>query len=74
MDLNGSMPKISDLNESERSRAKVNSKGEVLCLWCEKNPAKVSEYGMLRRCNECEKIKDYNVMVMIDEPSGRRSY
>lgn len=67
------MPKIEDLNESERDRAKVNSKGIVLCLHCEKNPAKISEYGMLRKCDECSKEK-YNVMVMIDEPSGRRSY
>ena len=73
MDLYGSM-KISDLNPLERKRVKVDKKGTVLCLWCEKNPAKVSEYGILRRCNECEKIKDYNVIVSIDEPGGRRSY
>lgn len=67
------MPKLSDLNESERSRAKVDKNGTVLCLQCEKNPAKVSEYGMLRKCDECSKEK-YHVMVSIDEPSGRRTY
>ena len=67
------MPKISDINESERSRAKVDKNGNVLCLHCEKNLANISEYGMLRKCETCEKEK-YNVMVSIDEPSGRRSY
>ena len=67
------MPKISDLNESERSRAKVNSKGIVLCLECENYPAKISEYGMLRRCSHCEKLK-FGPTISIDEPSGRRSY
>jgi uncharacterized protein YuzB (UPF0349 family) len=65
--------KLSDLNESERLRAKVDKNGTVLCIWCEKNPAKVSEYGMLRKCDECSKEK-YNVMISIDEPSGRRTY
>lgn len=65
--------KLSDLNESERSRAKVDKNGNVLCLMCGKNPAKVSEYGMLRKCPSCEKEK-YNVMVSIDEPNGRKSY
>ena len=65
--------KLSDLNESERLRAKVDKDGNVLCIWCNKNPAKVSEYGMLRKCETCEKEK-YNVMVSIDEPSGRKMY
>ena len=73
MDLYGSM-KISDLNPLERKRVKVDKKGNVLCLWCDKNPANISEYGMLRKCDACEKIKDYNVMVSVDEPGGRRSY
>jgi len=73
MDLYSNMPTIKDLNESEISRAKVNSKGIVLCLICEKNPAKVNEYGMLRRCNHCEKLK-FGPIISIDEPSGRRSY
>lgn len=67
------MPKIEDLNESERDRAKVNDKGIVLCLHCNKNPAKISEYGMLRKCDECEK-KTFGPIVSINEPSGRRSY
>lgn len=67
------MPYLKDLDESEKLRAKTNSRGEILCLHCNKNPAKISEYGMLRKCDECSKEK-YNVMVMIDEPSGRRTY
>lgn len=67
------MPKIEDLNESERSRAVVNKDGEVLCLHCNKNKAKISEYGMLRKCDECEK-KTFGPIVSISEPSGRRTY
>lgn len=67
------MPKIEDLNESERDRAKVNDKGIVLCLHCNKNPAKISEYGMLRKCDECSKL-NFGPIVSINEPSGRRSY
>ena len=67
------MPKIEDLNESERDRAKVNDKGIVLCLHCNKNPAKISEYGMLRKCDECSKL-NFGPIVSISEPSGRRSY
>jgi len=67
------MPKITDINEAERDRAKVNSKGIVLCIHCEKYPAKISEYGMLRACSKCEGIQR-GPTVSIDEPSGRRSY
>lgn len=67
------MPKIEDINESERDRVKVDKDGIVLCLWCEKNPAKVSEYGMLRKCDECSKL-NFGPTVRIDEPSGRRTY
>ena len=74
MGLYGNMPKLNDLNESEKLRAIVNKDGIVMCLFCEKNPAIVNEYGMLRKCDECERKKDYNVIVSIDEPSGRRSY
>ena len=64
--------KLSDLDKSERSRAKVNSKGEVLCLMCEKNPARVSEYGMLRKCIECEKER-FGPMVVCDDQCGRKT-
>lgn len=67
------MPKLTDLNEDERTRCKVNSKGEVLCIYCNKNPAKISEYGMLRKCDECSKL-NFGPIVSINEPSGRRSY
>jgi uncharacterized CHY-type Zn-finger protein len=69
----GDMPKLKDINEAERDRAKVNSKGIVLCIHCEKYPSKISEYGMLRRCTHCEGMK-FGPTVSIDEPSGRRSY
>ena len=65
--------KLSDLNKSERLRAKVDKNVTVLCLQCQKNPAKVSEYGMLRKCDECSKL-NFGPIVRIDEPSGRRTY
>lgn len=68
------MAKLNDLNDNEKIRAVLDKDGNVLCLYCEKNLAKISEYGMLRKCDACEKIKDYNVMVSIDEPNGRRMY
>lgn len=67
------MPKIKDLNESEKDRAIIDKNGIVLCLHCEKNPAKISEYGMLRKCDECEKER-FGPMVTISEPNGMRSY
>lgn len=73
MDLYGNMFKLKDLSESERPRAKVDSKGNVLCLHCEKNPAKVNEYGMLRKCDECQKEK-FGPMVTMIEGGGMKYY
>lgn len=67
------MPKLKDLNESERERAKVNKSGIVLCIECEKHPAKISEYGMLRRCSHCEKLT-FGPTVRISELNGIKSY
>lgn len=68
------MLKLSDLNESERQRAKVDKNGEVLCLWCEKNPAKVSEYGMIRKCDECEKKETRYGFAIINEFGKNKHY
>lgn len=67
------MIRLQDINEAERDRAKVNKKGEVLCLHCEKYPAKISEYGMLRKCSNCEG-KQFGPTVMINESGGRKYY
>ena len=67
------MPKLNDLNETERERAITDKKGNVLCIHCEKNQANISDYGMLRACDECSK-KTRGPIISIDEPSGRRSY
>lgn len=67
------MLKLSDLNEAERDRAKVNSKGIVLCIECLKNPAKVNEIGMLRKCDECSKER-FGPMISISESNGQRYY
>lgn len=67
--------KLTDLAECEKKEAILDTKGRVLCPSCEKRLAKVTEYGMIRNCNKCGEVKnDYNVMVMVDEPNGRRSY
>lgn len=66
------VPKIEDLNESEKHRAKLDKDGNVLCIECEKNLAKISEYGMIRRCDECANKKYF--FVSMDEPGGRKYY
>lgn len=69
------MPKISDLHPSEIESAILDSKGNVMCPVCKKRQAIITDYGMIRNCQNCKDIKEeYNVMVMIDEPGGRRSY
>lgn len=67
------MYKLKDLNESERDRAKINSKGVVLCIECNEYPAKISEYGMLRRCDECSKI-NFGPIVKTMEGGVMKSY
>lgn len=64
---------MDDLNEFERKDAVLDSKNRVLCPVCKKRLAIVTEYGMVRTCNKCERPK-CNIMVSIDEPSGRRYY
>lgn len=74
MDLNGNM-RITDLAEHEKKYAKVDSEGFILCPECNKELAPDNEYGIIKRCPICEKKERYyNVMVMVDEPNGRRSY
>lgn len=68
------MAKLNDLNESERKRVTLDNDGNVLCIYCLKNLAKVSDYGMLRKCDECEKKKDYNVMAIINEHGSKKYY
>ena len=63
---------INDINESERNRV-VIKKGKIVCIFCEKNKTKISEYGMLRACTKCEGRKR-GPTISIDEPNGRRSY
>jgi uncharacterized CHY-type Zn-finger protein len=67
------MAKLTDLNECERERAKVNKKGVVLCLQCEKYPAKISEYGMLRKCTRCQKER-FGPMVRTMEGGVMKNY
>lgn len=67
------MAKLNDLCISEKKRAILDKRGNVLCLFCEKNLAKVSEYGMIRKCTKCSKLT-FGPMVSMDEPGGRKSY
>jgi len=69
------MSKINDLNESEIKNAILDSEGNILCPVCEKRQAIITDYGMIRNCQNCKDIKEeYNVMVSIDEPGGRKMY
>ena len=65
--------KLNEINESERDRAKLDKDGNVLCLHCEKNLAKISEYGMLRKCDECEN-KSHAPMVRTMEHGKMKIY
>jgi uncharacterized CHY-type Zn-finger protein len=67
--------KLSDLAEYEKKLAKVDKKGNILCPECNKELAPNNEYGIIKMCPICKKKERYyNVMVMLDEPSGRRTY
>lgn len=67
--------RINDLAEYEKKNAKLDKEGNVLCLYCEKELAPQNEYGVIKRCPKCEKNKEsYNVMAIINEPNGRKSY
>ena len=69
------MPKLKDLHESELENAIVDKKGNVLCPVCKKRQAIITDYGMIRNCQNCKDIKEeYNVIVRISEPSGMRNY
>lgn len=67
------MAKLSDLSEQEISEAITDKDSNVLCPICKKRLANVTEYGMVRTCNKCERPK-CNIMVSIDEPGGRKYY
>jgi predicted RNA-binding Zn-ribbon protein involved in translation (DUF1610 family) len=67
--------KLNDLAEHEKKHAILDSKNRVLCINCNKELAPDNEYGIIKRCIKCEKNKEsYNVVVMMDEPGGRKSY
>jgi len=65
--------KLKDLNESELLDAVIDKKGNVLCPICKKRLAIITEYGMIRTCQNCKREK-INIMVSIDEPGGRKTY
>ena len=65
--------KIEDIDKWERKEAILDKDNNVLCPVCKKNQANITEYGMIRTCDNCKR-EEYNVIVSIDEPSGRRSY
>ena len=66
---------ITDLAEHEKKYAKVDKKGNILCPECNKELVPDNEYGIIKRCPICQKKERYyNIMVMIDEPGGRKMY
>jgi uncharacterized CHY-type Zn-finger protein len=64
---------LKDLNDSEKDNAILDSKNRVLCPVCKKNQAIITEYGMIRTCQNCKR-EEVSIMVSIDEPGGRKTY
>lgn len=50
--------KLNDLNEWEKPDAILDKDDNVLCPVCKKNPAIITEYGMIRKCETCKNIKN----------------
>jgi len=52
------MVKINEISEMENTEfLKFDKSGDILCRLCEKRLANITEYGCLRKCNECQGIK-----------------
>jgi len=49
--------KLTDLAEHEKADAIIKD-GVVMCPCCEKRPAVITPYGMIRSCKLCEKKKE----------------
>lgn len=47
--------KLTDIVEWEHKNAVLDKEGNVLCPSCQKELAKVTSYGNIRRCKKCQK-------------------
>lgn len=64
--------KITEINEWEKDKAILDQDLNVLCPVCKKNLAQVSEYGMIRKCDECKDIKVYTCGYAFVDSNGRK--
>lgn len=64
--------KITEVNEWDKNNAVLDPEGNVLCPVCKKNLAQVSEYGMIRKCNECKDVKVYTCGYAFVDSNGRK--
>lgn len=64
--------KITEINEWEKDKAILDQDKNVLCPVCKKNLAQVSEYGMIRKCDECKDIKVYTCSYAFVDSNGRK--
>lgn len=64
--------KITEINEWEKDKAIIDQDLNVLCPVCKKNLAQVSEYGMIRKCDECKDIKTYTCGYAFVDSNGRK--
>lgn len=69
------MPKINDLSDWEKKKnPKTNKKGEILCPDCVKNLAIVTEYGVLRRCLDCQKNHTPSTFHAVIKEGGKNKF
>ena len=64
--------KLTDLADHEKQFAVLDKDGNILCPVYEKNLAKVTEYGTVRRCKKCEKAPRDTIFISHDDCCGRR--
>lgn len=62
--------KLNNLSDWEKPDAILNDAGEVLCPHCLKNLARVSKYGMIRKCKECRGVKTESFAYSFEDSNG----
>lgn len=64
--------KITEVNDWDKNNAILDSQNNVLCPICKKRLARVSEYGMIRKCNICKDVKTYTCGYAFVDSNGRK--
>lgn len=65
--------KLKDINEWEKDNAILNKNGDVLCPSCLKELAKVTEWGMIRKCDKCKDIRNVSFSYAFNDANGRKT-